>query len=124
MTVNNGGFNMYTSNVSGQIQQCEQMVQQLIQQTQQSTQMYRQMIQQEQQNSAQLEQLAQRERQAVQMLESAIQGHSTAMQMMQQVSSICRQLEQSVQMGSIGTGGFYGAGNQYGSYSGTQRSYQ
>ncbi|MBN2983120.1 hypothetical protein JW799_18215 [Cohnella algarum] len=83
--------------MTGQLHQCQNIVQQLINQTQQATQMYQQMLQQEQQNAARLEELAQREQRAVQMIQTALHGHQTAIQQMNQVSQMCRQLEQSVQ---------------------------
>nr|WP_229696357.1 hypothetical protein [Paenibacillus albidus] len=66
-------------------------------QTQQASQMYQQLLQQEQQNAVQLEEIAGRERKAAQIIQNALHGHQTAMQQMQQISQICRQLEQSTQ---------------------------
>lgn len=90
-------------NIPNQINQCEQIIQQMMGQTQQSTQMYQQMLQQEQQNAAQLEALAQREQKAVQMIQNALHGHQLAMQQMQQVSQICKQLEQAYHSAAFGT---------------------
>lgn len=83
---------------TSQLQQCEQMIQQLMQQTAQATQKYQQLLQQEQQNVTRLEELAQRERQAVQIVQTALQGHQVAMQQMQQVTNICHQLQHGMQM--------------------------
>lgn len=84
-------------NISSQINQCEQILSQLMGQTQQASQMYQQMLQQEQQNAIVLEQLVQKERQAAQIIQSALQGHQIAMQQMDQISQICRSLEQNLQ---------------------------
>ena len=86
-----------TTNVTQQIQHCEQLIGQLMQQTQQASRLYQQMLQQEQQNAAMLEQLADRERQAVHNLQTALQGHHSAMQSMQHVVQLCQQLEHTVQ---------------------------
>lgn len=89
---------MNNFNLSSQINQCEHLIQQLVNQTQQASQMYQQMQQQEQQNASRLEELAQREHKAVQMIQQALHGHQTAIQQLQQVGQICRQLEQTVNM--------------------------
>ncbi|GGG23248.1 hypothetical protein [Paenibacillus abyssi] len=95
-------MNMNQGTIQQQLQQCGQMIGQLIQQTQQASQLYQQMLQQEQQNAMQLEQLAHREQQAVQMIQHALQGHQTAMQQMQHVVSICHQLEHGMQSSITG----------------------
>jgi len=82
-------------NMSNQLHQCQNMIQQLMNQTQQSSQMYQQMLQQEQQNATRLEELAQREHKAAQMINNVLHGHQIAMQQMQQISSLCKQLEQT-----------------------------
>ncbi|KAF6562441.1 hypothetical protein G9G63_18255 [Paenibacillus sp. EKM202P] len=79
-----------------QIHQCEQIIQQLVQQTQQGTAMYQQLLQQEQQNASSLESLMQRERNAAQMIQTAIQDHQKAMQQYQQVIQLCSQLENTI----------------------------
>lgn len=83
------------TNFSSQLNQCEQLVQQLIQQTSQASQVYEQLKQQEQQNAIQLEEIAAREKLAVQTIATALQGHQQAVDQMQQVVSICKQIEQS-----------------------------
>lgn len=82
-------------NYNQQINQLEQTIQQLMNQTQQASQMYQQMLQQEQQNVGRLEELAQREQKAVQTIQQALHGHQIAMQQMQQMSQICKQIEQN-----------------------------
>ncbi|MDG0810796.1 hypothetical protein [Cohnella rhizosphaerae] len=89
---------MNNFNLSSQINQCEHLIQQLVNQTQQASQMYQQLQQQEQQNASRLEELAQREHKAAQMIQQALHGHQTAIQQLQQVGQICRQLEQTVNM--------------------------
>ncbi|UHA73833.1 hypothetical protein [Paenibacillus sp. 481] len=84
-------------NISQQLFQCEQVIQQLIQQTQQASQQYEQLLIQEQQNAAYLEQIAQREHHAAHVIQTALQGHSKALQQMQHVSQVCHQIEQFVQ---------------------------
>ncbi|WP_372637675.1 hypothetical protein [Cohnella sp.] len=79
---------------SQSLHQCEQIVQQLIHQTQQASQNYQMLLQQEQQNAQRLEELAQREQRAAQMIQTALQGHQTAIQQLNQVSNLCRQIEQ------------------------------
>lgn len=79
------------------LHQCEQIVQQLVNQTQQANQNYQLLLQQEQQNAQRLEELAQREQRAVQTIQTALQGHQTAIQQLQQVSQLCRQMEQTIQ---------------------------
>lgn len=86
--------------VSQSLHQCEQLIQQLVQQTQQASHNYQMLLQQEQQNVQRLEELAQREQRAVQMIQTALQGHQTAIQQLQQVSSLCRQVEQMIQIQS------------------------
>ncbi|ADM68527.1 hypothetical protein GMA19_00677 [Paenibacillus polymyxa E681] len=83
-----------------QLHQCEQIMQQLVQQTQQGTAMYQQLLQQEQQNASSLESLVQRERSAAQMIQTAIQHHQQAMQQYQQVIQLCSQLENSIRSSS------------------------
>ncbi|MDP1512632.1 hypothetical protein L8C07_21945 [Paenibacillus sp. CMAA1739] len=83
-----------------QIHQCEQIIQQLAQQTQQGTAMYQQLLQQEQQNASSLESLMQRERNAAQMIQTAIQDHQKAMQQYQQVIQLCNQLENTIRSSS------------------------
>lgn len=83
------------SSISSQINHCEQLISQLVNQTQQASQMYQQLLQQEQQNAKTLEEIAQKEQRAAQMIQTALQGHQTAIQQMQQVSQICRQIEQA-----------------------------
>jgi hypothetical protein len=83
-------------NLSSQINQCQNIIQQLMNQTQQTSQMYQQMLQQEQQNATRLEELAQREQKSTQTIQNALHGHQLAMQQMQQLTQICKQLEQSV----------------------------
>lgn len=83
-----------------QLRQCEQIMQQLIQQTQQGTTMYQQLLQQEQQNASSLENLVQRERNAAQMIQTAIQHHQQAMQQCHQVIQLCSQLENSIRSSS------------------------
>ncbi|OKP78820.1 hypothetical protein A3844_28860 [Paenibacillus helianthi] len=92
------------SNISSQINQCEQIIQQLVSQTQQASQNYQQLLQQEQQNAAKLEELADRERKASQMIQQALQGHQTAVQQLQHVSQLVRQMEQNSQISSFSTG--------------------
>ncbi|RUS45101.1 hypothetical protein [Cohnella sp. AR92] len=89
------------NSASSSLQQCEQIIQQLVHQTQQASHNYQMLLQQEQQNSQRLEDLARREQQAAQMIQTALQGHQTAIQQLQQVSSICRQVEQMVQVQSF-----------------------
>lgn len=108
-------------NISNQIQQCEQILNQLMNQTQQASQNYQQLLQQEQQNAAQLDALAQRERQAVQVIQNALHGHQLAMQQMQQATQICKQLEQIQQSQSQLS---YGAINQSNQSSYSQQRYQ
>ncbi|GMK37769.1 hypothetical protein PCCS19_08230 [Paenibacillus sp. CCS19] len=86
-------FNNYSHNPS--VQQVEQLVQQLVQQTQQASQNYQQLLQQEQQNAQRLEELAQREQRAAQVIQTALQGHQTAIQQLNQIASLVRQVEQS-----------------------------
>jgi regulator of sigma D len=113
-----------------QLHQCEQIMQQLVQQTQQGTAMYQQLLQQEQQNASSLENLVQRERNAAQMIQTAIQHHQQAVQQCQQVIQLCNQLENTIrssnQMGQsfpqhMGTTGqhYASSGNmqQYGNIS-------
>ncbi|KAF6577865.1 hypothetical protein G9G54_17020 [Paenibacillus sp. EKM212P] len=83
-----------------QLHQCEQIIQQLAQQTQQGTAMYQQLLQQEQQNASSLENLVQRERNAAQMIQTAIQDHQKAMQQYQQVIQLCSQLENTIRSSS------------------------
>ncbi|WP_225999721.1 hypothetical protein [Paenibacillus sp. BJ-4] len=83
-----------------QLHQCEQIIQQLVQQTQQGTAMYQQLLQQEQQNASSLESLVQRERNAAQMIQTAIQDHQKAMQQYQQVIQLCSQLENTIRSSS------------------------
>jgi len=80
---------------SHSLHQCEQIVQQLVQQTQQASQNYQQLMQQEQQNAQRLEELAQREQKAAQMIQTALQGHQTVIQQLHQISNLCRQIEMS-----------------------------
>lgn len=79
------------------LQQCEQILQQLVNQTEQASQNYQMLLQQELQNAQQLHELAQREQRAAQIIQNALQGHHTAVQQLQHVSQICRQLEQTAQ---------------------------
>lgn len=81
--------------IAGQINQCEQLISQLITQTQQASQMYQQLLQQEQQNARTLEEIAQKEHRAAQTIQTALQGHQTAIQQMQQMSQNLRQIEQA-----------------------------
>ncbi|PWW05111.1 hypothetical protein DFQ01_10594 [Paenibacillus cellulosilyticus] len=90
MQFNNQSFNQ-------SLQQAEHLVQQLVQQTQQASQNYQQLLQQEQQNAQRLEELAQREQRAAQVIQTALQGHQTAIQQLNQIASLCRQVEQSIQ---------------------------
>lgn len=83
------------SNISQQLNHCEQMVQQLITQTHQASNMYQQLLHQEQANARELEQLAQREQKAAQIIQTALQGHNTVVQRLQEVANTCRQLSQS-----------------------------
>lgn len=83
-----------------QLRQCEQIMQQLVQQTQQGTTMYQQLLQQEQQNASSLENLVQRERNAAQMIQHAIQHHQQAIQQYHQVIQLCSQLENSIRSSS------------------------
>ncbi|KJD45668.1 hypothetical protein [Paenibacillus terrae] len=83
-----------------QLRQCEQIMQQLVQQTQQGTAMYQQLLQQEQQNASNLEDLVQRERNAAQMIQTAIQHHQQAVQQCQQVIQLCSQLENTIRSSS------------------------
>ncbi|MBB3110411.1 putative ribosome quality control (RQC) complex YloA/Tae2 family protein [Paenibacillus phyllosphaerae] len=90
---------MYSqTNLSQQIQHVEQVVHQLINQTQQASAVYQQLLQQELQNAQQLEQMARREQQAAQIIQNALHGHEVAIQQMQQVTLLCKQLEQRVQI--------------------------
>ncbi|MFC5406078.1 hypothetical protein [Cohnella soli] len=92
-------MNFGSNNHSNQsLQQCEQIIQQLVNQTQQASQNYQQLLQQEQQNAQRLEELAHREQKAAQMIQTALQGHQTVIQQLQQVSNLCRQIEHSAQM--------------------------
>jgi len=84
-------------NLSNQINQCEQMLHQMMNQTQQASQTYQQLMQQEQQNVSRLEELAQREQKAAQTIQQALHGHEVAMQQMQQLVQMCKQLEHAVQ---------------------------
>ncbi|WP_367649681.1 hypothetical protein [Paenibacillus sp. NEAU-GSW1] len=59
--------------------------------------MYQQLLQQEQQNARTLEDIAQKEQKAAHIIQTALHGHQMAMQQLQQVTNICRQLEQSAQ---------------------------
>lgn len=86
---------MHTQTISSQLAQCEQLIQQLVQQTQQASMKYQQLLQQEQRNALQLEQLAQREHQAAQIIQTALQGHQTALQQLHQISSLCNQIASS-----------------------------
>jgi hypothetical protein len=88
--------NFDNSTITNQINQCEQIIHQLMNQTQQASQTYQHMLQQEQQNASRLHELAQLEQKAAQTIQQALQGHQLAMQQMQQVTQICRQLEQTV----------------------------
>ncbi|MEC0236812.1 hypothetical protein P4H71_21060 [Paenibacillus kribbensis] len=92
-----------------QLHQCEQIMQQLVQQTQQGTAMYQQLLQQEQQNASSLESLVQRERNAAQMIQTAIQHHQQAMQQYQQVIQLCNQLENTIRSSSQMTQPGFGA---------------
>ncbi|TBL79111.1 hypothetical protein [Paenibacillus thalictri] len=83
------------------LHQCEQIAQQLINQTQQASQNYQMLLQQEQQNAQHLEELAQREQRAAQMIQTALQGHQMAIQQLQHVTQLCKQVEQSVQSQSF-----------------------
>ncbi|WP_240546257.1 hypothetical protein [Paenibacillus artemisiicola] len=87
---------------SQSLHQCEQIIQQLVNQTHQASQNYQMLLQQEQQNAQQLEQLAQREQRAAQIIQTALQGHQTAIQQLQHVAELCRQAEQlaMTQLGS------------------------
>lgn len=104
-----------------QLHQCEQIMQQLVQQTQQGTAMYQQLLQQEQQNAASLEDLVQRERHAAQMIQTAIQHHQQALQQYQQVIHLCSQLENTMRSSSQMTQP--GFGNNYASRSMQPSSY-
>lgn len=117
---------MNNFNLSSQINQCEHLIQQLVNQTQQASQMYQQMQQQEQQNAARLEELAQREHKAVQMIQQALHGHQTAIQQLQQVSQICRQLEQSanIQYSQNAIHNQQQSGSQYGGYNAYPQQHQ
>jgi len=120
-----GGLSMYQNqNLSNQINQCEQMLHQLMNQTQLASQTYQQLMQQEQQNANLLEELAQREKQAVQTIEQALHGHEVAMQQMQQMVQICKQLEHAVQQNNnvqfSSTQYSPYAANQMGNYRGYQ----
>ncbi|WP_127491984.1 hypothetical protein [Paenibacillus glycanilyticus] len=81
---------------SQSLHQCEQVIQQLVNQTQQASQNYQMLLQQEQQNAQRLEELAAREQKAAQIIQTALQGHQTAIQQLQQVSQICRQVESMI----------------------------
>ncbi|NQX47319.1 hypothetical protein HQN87_18465 [Paenibacillus tritici] len=91
------------SNPSGQIRECEQIIQQLMAQTQQGTQLYQQMLQQEQQDAAKLQELSQHNNKAIQMIQQAMQGHQTAMQQMQQILQTVKSLEQFPQTTGFNT---------------------
>lgn len=69
-----------------QINECRQIVQQLIQQTQQGTQLYKQMLQQEQHN--------------VQVIQQSLQGHNQALQQCQQILNVCNQMQQEISVGA------------------------
>ena len=91
------------------LQQCEQIVQQLINQTQQASHNYQMLLQQEQQNAQRLEELAQREHRAAQTIQVAMQGHQTAIQQLQHVTQLCRQVEQIAQSQQFNTASFANA---------------
>ncbi|MFB5189547.1 hypothetical protein [Alicyclobacillus fastidiosus] len=93
--------------VSMQLNQCRQIVQQLIHQTQHSSVEYERMMQQEMQNAQLLEQLAQRERQAAQTIAQVLQGHHVGMQQMRQIEQACNQIEREMQASSPAVAGFY-----------------
>ena len=84
-----------SSNATGQANQIESIVQQLIQQTQQASAQYQQLLKQEQENAALLQQIAQREQQAAQIIQTTLQGHQTAVQQMHNISNLCNQISQS-----------------------------
>jgi DNA repair ATPase RecN len=87
----------FTNNQASQsLHQCEQMIQQLVNQTQQASHNYQMLLQQEQQNAQRLEELASREQKAAQIIQTALQGHQTAIQQLHQVSQICKQVENMI----------------------------
>ncbi|MFC4809883.1 hypothetical protein [Paenibacillus sp. GCM10023250] len=90
------------ASLSQSLHQCEQIIQQLVNQTQQASQNYQMLLQQEQQNAQQLEQLAQREQRAAQIIQTALQGHQTAIQQLQHITELCRQAEQ-IAMSQLGS---------------------
>ncbi|RJX40033.1 hypothetical protein D3P09_11705 [Paenibacillus pinisoli] len=94
--------NFQSGNVSGQLNQIEGIVQQLIQQTQQASAQYQQLLKQEQENAQLLQQLSQREQQAAQTIQTALQGHQTAVQQLQHITNLCNQISHtSATSGSI-----------------------
>lgn len=86
---------MQMSNMSNIARQCEQIAQQLIQQTNQANQRYQQMLQKQQQNITALQQMMQKEQEAVQYIQQSLQGHQTAIRQLNQIQQMCRQLESS-----------------------------
>ncbi|QMV39839.1 hypothetical protein [Cohnella cholangitidis] len=91
-------MNFANNQLNQNLHQCEQIIQQLVNQTQQASQNYQQLLQQEQQNAQRLEELAHREQRAAQMIQTALHGHQTAIQQLQQVANLCRQIEQMAQV--------------------------
>lgn len=81
-----------SGNTSGQLNQIENVVHQLIQQTQQASMQYQQLLKQEQENAAMLQQISQREQQAAHIIQTALQGHQTAIQQLNQITNFCNQI--------------------------------